>query len=180
MNEMGNKVFVDCPPLPAGYRVYPPQVNIYSEAAERHAALTPHAPAIVWDEGRLSYSELKAAVDRAAAGYVKLGLKREDALLLRSPNLATYCISALAAMKLGAIAVMTNSLLKEDDLEFILGNSEARIAAAPSSLAEPLRRLKHPESLLTLSFWTTVRQRVMEKLRFRGLRGREPQSPKPR
>lgn len=132
---------VACPPLPAGYRVYPPQVNIFTEAVERHAAQQPDTPAMIWDEGGYSYAELKSAVDRAAAGYAALGLKRGDALLLRSPNLASYCVSALAAMKLGAVAVMTNSLLKEEDIEFILGNSDARIAAAPASLAGPLRSL---------------------------------------
>jgi acetyl-CoA synthetase len=55
--------------------------------------------------------------------------------------MGSYCVSGLAAMKLGAIAVMTNSLLKEDDVEFILGNSDARIAAAPAPLAGPLRSL---------------------------------------
>jgi acetyl-CoA synthetase len=132
---------IECPPLPPGYRVYPPQVNIFAEAVERHAAERPDALAMTWDEGRYTYAELKSAVDRAAAGYAALGLKRGDALLLRSPNLAAYCVSALAAMKLGAVAVMTNSLLKEDDVEFILGNSDARIAAAPTSLAGPLRSL---------------------------------------
>ncbi len=132
---------IDCPPLPPGYRVYPPRVNIFSEAVERHAADQPDARAMIWDDGHYTYAELKLAVDRAAAGYAALGLSRGDALLLRSPNLASYCVSALAAMKLGAVAVMTNSLLKEDDLEFILSNSDARIAAAPASLAGPLRRL---------------------------------------
>ena len=132
---------VDCPPLPPGYRVYPPQVNIFTETVERHAAENPGRPAMVWDGGAYSYGELKDVVDHAAAGYAALGLKRGDALLLRSPNLPAYCVSALAAMKLGAIAVMTNSLLKEDDLAFILGNSDAQIAAAPSTLADPLRRL---------------------------------------
>ena len=141
---------VDCPPLPPGYRVYPPQVNIFAEAVERRAAEHPDRRAMVWDGGAYSYGELKEAVDRAAAGYASLGLKRGDALLLRSPNLPAYCVSALAAMKLGAIAVMTNSLLKEDDLAFILGNSDARIAAAPSSLADPLRRLVAAGKLETI------------------------------
>jgi len=132
---------VACPPLPAGYRVYPPQVNIFTEAVERNAALTPDAPAMIWDEGSYTYAELREAVDAAAAGYARLGLKHGGALLLRSPNTANYCVSALAAMKLGAVAVMTNSLLKEDDLDFILGNSEAQIAAAPTACVEPLRRL---------------------------------------
>lgn len=132
---------IECPPLPPGYRVYPPQVNIFKEAVERHASEQPDCVAIVWDGGSYSYSQLRVAVERAAAGYASLGLKRGDALLLRSPNIPSYCVSALAAMKLGAVAVMTNSLLKDDDLEFILSNSEARIAAAPTSLADPLRRL---------------------------------------
>ena len=64
---------IDCPPLPPGYRVYPPRVNIFSEAVERHAADQPDARAMIWDDGHYTYAELKLAVDRAAAGYAALG-----------------------------------------------------------------------------------------------------------
>ena len=90
--------------------------------------------------GAYSYAGLKATVDRAAAGFSELGLNRGDALLLEAPSFQLTA-SVRSPMKLGAVAVMTNSLLKEDHLAFILGNSDAHIAAAPASLADPLRRL---------------------------------------
>jgi acetyl-CoA synthetase len=129
--------------VPPGYRVYPPKVNMFTEMVGRHAASDrAEAPAMVWDEGTCTFRELAAMTDRVAAGLARLGLEPGDALLLRSPNLPEYAVAALAAWKLGAIAVMSNSLLRPDELAYVLGNCEARIAAAPAALIEPLLTLK--------------------------------------
>jgi acyl-coenzyme A synthetase/AMP-(fatty) acid ligase len=132
----------ELPPLEAGFRVYPPRVNMYAETVARQiAAGRGQSPAMIWDSGALTYEALDAEIARAAAGLSALGLKRGATLLLRSRNTAPYCIMALAAFRLGAVAVMSNSLLRTDELAYILENSEARIAAAPSDLVVPLREL---------------------------------------
>lgn len=123
-----------------GYRVYPPKVNIYHYAVERHAAgALGQARAMLWDGGAFTYKELRAEVERAAGGLKRLGVKRGDMVLLRARNHPRYCVSALACWKLGAVSVMSNSLLTAADLDFVLANSEARVALTLSDLAEPLR-----------------------------------------
>ena len=128
--------------VPEGYRVYPPRVNMYAETVGRSIAAGKGArPALVWDGGQLTYDELDAQVARAAAGLLAAGLERGQAILLRSNNRPAYPILALAAFRIGAIAVMSSSLLQKDEVAYLLENSEARIAAAPGDFAEPLLAL---------------------------------------
>ncbi len=128
--------------VPEGYRVYPPRVNMYAETVGRAiAAGCGGLPALVWDGGALTYDELDRAVGRVAAGLLEAGLAEGDPILLRSNNRPAYPILALAAFRIGAVAVMSSSLLQMDEVAYLLENSGARIAAAPADLAAPLRSL---------------------------------------
>ena len=128
--------------VPEGYRVYPPRVNMYVETVGRAiAAGCGELPALVWDGGALSYDELDREVGRVAAGLLAAGLAEGDTILLRSNNRPAYPILALAAFRVGAVAVMSSSLLLHDEVAYLLENSGARIAAAPADLAAPLRTL---------------------------------------
>ena len=128
--------------VPEGYRVYPPRVNMYAETIGRSiAAGHGGLPALIWDGGALSYDALDLEVGRVAAGLLDAGLAAGDAILLRSNNRPQYPILALAAFRIGAIAVMSSSLLTKDEVAYLLENSGARIAAAPAEFAEPLAAL---------------------------------------
>ena len=50
-------------------------------------------------------------------------------------------ILTLAAFRIGAVAVMSSSLLTKDEVAYLLENSGARFAAAPADLAGPLAGL---------------------------------------
>jgi acyl-coenzyme A synthetase/AMP-(fatty) acid ligase len=128
--------------VPSGYRVFPPKVNMYAETVGRSLSLGHgEKPALVWDSGMLTYSALDHEVARVSAGLAGAGVKRGDAVLLRSNNSAPYVIMTLAVFRLGAVAIMTSSLLQRDEVAYILENSEARIAASPDALSAPLRDL---------------------------------------
>ncbi len=123
-----------------GYRVYPPKVNIFHYAVERHAASElGDARAMVWDGGVFTYKELEAEVNRAAVALKRLGVKRGDMVLLRSRNHPHYCVGALACWKLGAVSVLSNSLLRPEEVDYVLSNCEARVALAMEDVAAPLR-----------------------------------------
>ena len=128
--------------VPEGYRVFSPRVNMYAETIERSIAAGCGArAALLWDGGTLSYDELDRTVGCIAAGLLEAGLAQGDAILLRSNNRPEYPILALAAFRIGAVAVMSSSLLLQDEVEYLLDNSGAKIAAAPANLAAPLKAL---------------------------------------
>lgn len=126
-----------------GYRVYPAKVNITERVVDRHvAAGRGDKPAVAWDGGGWTYAELQQEVRRLASGLAALGVEKDSKVLVRSRNVRQAVASVLAAFKLGAVPVWVNALLMEDELDYILENSEARLAVTMSALAEPLRSLK--------------------------------------
>ena len=126
-----------------GFRVYPDKVNIAERAVDRHvAAGRGDNLAVTWDGGSWTFAELQQEIGQVASGLAALGIEKDAKILVRSRNVRQAVASVLAAFKLGAVPVWVNALLKEDELDYILENSEARMAVTLSTLAEPLRNLK--------------------------------------
>ncbi|MEX2163979.1 MAG: acyl-CoA synthetase [Sulfuricaulis sp.] len=125
-----------------GYRVYSPRVSMFAEVVDRHVAEgRGEAPAVVWEGGRWSFRDLQAEAGIVAAGLRGLGVAKGDRVVVRSRNSPQSVATMLAVLKLGAVPVLTNSLLAESEIEYVLENSQARIACVPESLAEPVRSL---------------------------------------
>lgn len=125
-----------------GYRVYPPRMNLFAEAVDRQVARgNGDALAVKWAEGRWSFRELQAEAGMVAAGLRGIGIAKGDRVVVRSRNSPQSVATVLAALKLGAVPVLTNSLLAETELDYILENSGARVACVAESLAGPVRSL---------------------------------------
>ena len=90
----------------------------------------PDHVAIKVDDYELSY----AALDRAAAQVAGLlrvkGVGRGDRVGIMLPNVAHFAVCYYGALRLGAAVVPMNPLLKEREVEFYLGDSEAKVLLA--------------------------------------------------
>jgi acetyl-CoA synthetase len=136
---MGNEIPWSVGP---GYRVYPRTVNICTEILDRHVAEgRGEAPAIVWPDGRWSFSKLQAVVNALAAKARSRGVRKGDRMIVLGRNSPIAVATVLAGFKIGAVPVMLNSLLAESEIDYIIDNSEARVAFAPASNAQALRSL---------------------------------------
>ncbi|MGE0153797.1 MAG: class I adenylate-forming enzyme family protein [Reyranellaceae bacterium] len=78
-------------------------------------------------ETALSYAELFARVEAAAALLQRRGIAPGQAVALLVDNSARYAIWFLAVLRLGAIAVPVNNKLVQREIAFILDNSAARL-----------------------------------------------------
>ena len=78
------------------------------------------------DGRQFTYAQFRAAVNRAANMLLAHGVRKGDAVALLMPNSAEYVIAYFACWQLGAVAGPINSLLKTQELAFVLQNSEAR------------------------------------------------------
>jgi long-chain acyl-CoA synthetase len=98
------------------------------ELLERRAAASPEKYFLFSeaDGRRYTYSEFDAAVNGAARLLVARGIKKGDVVSLLMPNSAEYIIAYFACFKIGALAGPVNSLLKTQEIEFVLNNSEAK------------------------------------------------------
>jgi long-chain acyl-CoA synthetase len=102
--------------------------NNIRELLEQRARDTPdkHFLFSEADGRRYTYAEFNAAVNRAARLLAAHGIKKGDAVSLLMPNGVEYIIAYFACFKLGALAGPVNSLLKSEELTYVIANSEAR------------------------------------------------------
>ena len=91
------------------------------------------------DGRQFTYTGFARAVDRAARLLASRGAGRGDVVSLLMPNSAEYIIGYFACWKLGAIAGPINSLLKAQEISFVLSDSETKTL------------LVHPDFLSTIN-----------------------------
>ena len=105
------------------------------------------------DGRQFSYARFAAAVERAAAMLQSHGVTKGDVVSLLMPNSAEYIIAYFACWKLGALAGPVNSLLKDDETQFVMHNSEAKAVLVASEFRERIENIKgelpHLKSVIT-------------------------------
>jgi len=78
------------------------------------------------DGRRFTFAEFEAAVNRASRLLAAKGIRKGDVVSLLMPNSAEYVIAYFACWKLGAIAGPVNSLLKAQEISFVISDSETK------------------------------------------------------
>ncbi|MBL8449287.1 MAG: propionate--CoA ligase [Dechloromonas sp.] len=85
------------------------KTNLCHNAVDRHAAKRPDARALIYvstetDEEKIySFSELQREIERMAAIYKSLGVKKGDRILIYMPMIAQATFAILASARIGAI-----------------------------------------------------------------------------
>ncbi len=83
---------------------------------------------LVSGDRRFNYTQLTRLSEECAAGLYRHGLRKGDRLALILPNWAEFVIAYFAAARLGAVLVPLNVRYRSQELEYMLRNSEAKIA----------------------------------------------------
>jgi acetyl-CoA synthetase len=109
----------------------PAHFNIGAACSDKHLG-TPQAEniaMIVEDDIRgtseITFTELARKTDQFAQLLRNLGVKVGDRVLIRLPNSLEYPIAFLGAMKMGAIAVPTSTLLTAEEVAYLAKDSGA-------------------------------------------------------
>jgi len=87
------------------------------------------------DDRQWTYTEFNSTVDRTANMLRSHGITKGDVVSLLMPNSAEFIIAYFACWKVGAVAGPVNSLLKKEEIEWVVGNSEAKLILVGSNLA---------------------------------------------
>ncbi|MGY1830841.1 AMP-binding protein [Geodermatophilus sp. SYSU D01180] len=90
----------------------------------------PGAPAVVDGATRLTWAELDALVDRAAAGYAARGLAPGDRVAVQLPNGVDWLRAVLGALRAGLVVVPVNTAYTDPELEHLLTDSGAALLVA--------------------------------------------------
>ena len=98
--------------------------DMFDEIAERY----PENDAIVSiHQGlRYTYRELQEEVNRAAKGFLALGLKKGDRLAIWATNIAEWVICQFATAKVGIIMVNINPAYRTSELLYALKQSQTQ------------------------------------------------------
>jgi acyl-CoA synthetase (AMP-forming)/AMP-acid ligase II len=91
------------------------------DAARRHA----EREALVDGDVRLTYAQLADAVDRYARGFVAAGVVAGERVAVWAPNCAEWMLSALGALRAGAVLVPLNTRFKGAEAAYIVRTSGA-------------------------------------------------------
>ncbi|MCC5988558.1 MAG: AMP-binding protein [Pararhodobacter sp.] len=101
-----------------------------------HAERTPERIAIVYEDTRISFSELWERVGRLSGWLSARGIGEGDVVAVFMKNSPAFVEVALAASHLGAVFLPINYRLAQDEVAFIIDNSTARLLLADDEFAE--------------------------------------------
>jgi long-chain acyl-CoA synthetase len=115
------------------YRSYPPGVPreqdfekiTMPEILTRTAGRFPDRPALIFMGKKISYRELEALVNRFSRALTAIGVKQGDKVALLMPNMPQFVIANYAALRIGAVVVMSNPLSTEEELTDQLNESDS-------------------------------------------------------
>ena len=103
----------------------------------RSAAERPDRVAVKRDERELTYADLDAATARVAGLLRAKGVRPGDRVGVMLPNVEYFPVCYYGALRAGAAVVPMNVLLKEREVAFYLGDSEAKVLFAWHQFADP-------------------------------------------
>ena len=86
-----------------------PKINL-SQMLEQTAAKLPGATALIYFGSRISYADLLEQVNRTAAGFQALGVRKGDRVAVMMPNCPQFVIAYFGALKAGAIVTATSPI----------------------------------------------------------------------
>jgi len=121
-----------------------------SELVRQAAERAPDKPALLHLDRVMTWTELDATVDRAAAGLRALGLDPGDRVALVLGNTPAFAISYFGVLRAGLVAVPVNTAYTGRELTHVLGDSTTRAvivqgqtASTVSEVAGSLPALEH-------------------------------------
>ena len=111
----------------------PDRYNLVDHFVDRHIR-EGHGDKLAISSGprRLTYGEIAQQVNRVGNGLVHLGLEEEQRVLLVLPDSPEFVAAYFGTMKIGAVAVPTNTAVRASDYAHFLEHSRAKIAIVHS------------------------------------------------
>jgi benzoate-CoA ligase family protein len=122
----------------------PDALNIADYLVARHVREGRGArTALVTGDGTITYSELDALVNRTSNALRGLGVAPEQRIILLLHDTPAFYACFLGAIKIGAVPVPLNTLLRQPDYQFILNDSRAMAAIVSEPLVREVLPIVH-------------------------------------
>ncbi|MGI8735632.1 MAG: class I adenylate-forming enzyme family protein [Pyrinomonadaceae bacterium] len=120
------------------------------------------------DKRDFTYRDFDNAVNRAAGMLSDQGIAKGDVVSLLMHNSAEYIIAYFACWKLGALAGPINSLLKAEEVAYVVSNSEAKGALVNSEFLPVIENVREQTPTLKTVIVFDDESRVTQNFRGAG------------
>ncbi len=117
------------------------------EILERTAAAYPDNPAVVFQGRTILYREIRERTLRLAAGLRESGVGKGERVAIMLPNCPQYIEILYAILKIGGVAVNTNPMYVERELEHQLCDSGTETVVALRAFYPRLQAVRHKTPL---------------------------------
>lgn len=114
----------------------------------------PDNPAVLMQEGEVTFAEIDRLSDRAAAGLAAEGINKGDRIGLYCINSVDFVVAYVGIIKAGAVVVPVNLMLKSVEVSFILKDAGAKALIYHSMFSESATI--QPEAVTSLEFLLCV------------------------
>jgi len=92
---------------------------------EDRTAQQPDKVFLFFEDEEITYQQLTNYMHAIACGLIKMGVKKGDNVCVLIPNRPEFIYSFFGVMRAGAVAVPINTLLKGEEITYIVNNCEA-------------------------------------------------------
>ncbi|MBV9087275.1 MAG: benzoate-CoA ligase family protein [Acidobacteriaceae bacterium] len=152
------------PPAPAVN--LPHEFNVASHFVDRNVREGRGAKvAIEYGDERVTYAQLLERTNRVGNALKQLGVRPEERVQLLIVDRPEFLYSFFGVIKIGAVAVPTNTLLQCDEYEYLLNDTRARVAIVSDSVLPRIEALRR-ERLRYLREIVVVEQPADDKSSF--------------
>ncbi|MGB3288038.1 MAG: benzoate-CoA ligase family protein [Burkholderiaceae bacterium] len=117
----------------------PTELNFAAHLVQINAARA-DKPAYIDDQRSLSYGELASGIARFAGLLHKLGIRREERILLLMHDTVDWPVVFLGALHAGVVPVAVNTLLTAEDYAYMLHHSRSQAVFVSGALLPTLQQ----------------------------------------
>ncbi len=141
---------------PHEFTFAPDEFNAATYFVDRHIADGRGQKVVIeCEEKRVTYQQLFEMVNRVGNCLRRLGVRIEERVFLLLFDTPEFAASFFGAIKIGAVPVPINTLLKPADYKYLLNDSRARVAIVSEALvplikAIPRQSLQFLETILVV------------------------------
>jgi benzoate-CoA ligase family protein len=115
--------------------VLPAQFNVAEHFVDRNVAEgRGGAPAFLYEDRTLTYADVQELANRAGNALRELGVGPEDRVLMICLDAPEFVGAFWGAIKIGAIPIPVNTLLRTADYLYFLNDSRAKVAVVSAAL----------------------------------------------
>ena len=116
------------------------------ELLQQRASAAPEKPFLFSeaDKREFTYREFEAAVGRTAGMLAAHGIGKGDVVSLLLPNSVEYIVAYFACWQLGALAGPVNGHLKQQEIEYVVSNSESKLMLVNSEFLPKVEKIDVP------------------------------------